>query len=490
LPDRPNILFAIADDASHFSCYGHRFVHTPHCDALARRGLRFDAAFTTNPKCAPSRASILTGRHTWQNGEACLHWNYWPDHLPVYTDRLADAGYHVGHTGKGWGPGDWQRCGREHNPAGPAWQDRKLGPPAGSAISPRDYAGNFADFLAATGDSQPFCFWYGGHEPHRKYVPGEGQRHGVEPPTSDEVPPYWPDEPVVRQDMADYAFETQWFDTQLGRIIDHLQRTGRLHNTLVIATSDNGAPFPRVKGNMYDDDFRLPMVLRWDARLDKGGDRGGRVVDDVVSFIDFAPTFLEVAGIELPEQLPGRSLLDVIDAAPEAGAGGQDSGRRDRAVMGRERHDLGREGDLGYPVRCLRTRTHLYVRNFAPDRWPAGNPETGFTGCDSSPTKARILEHHAAGDSRWFDLAFGKRPAEQLFDIAADPHCMTNLASDPDHADLLAQLRAELEAVLRDTGDPRIAGRGDAAFEHRPYVGDAPHSWAHYLAGDWQPQSY
>ena len=150
---------------------------------------------------------------------------------------------------------------------------------------------------------------------------------------------------------------------------------------------------------------------------------------------------------------------------------------------------MGREDDLGYPVRCVRTPTHLYVRNFAPDRWPAGNPETGYTNCDSSPTKTRILELHDDGDSRWWQLAFGKRPDEELYDVVADPHCLHNLAGDPALQELKAQLWSELEAELRATGDPRVRGEGDL-FEGYEYIVDAPHSWAHYRAGDWKPQSY
>lgn len=481
---RPNILFAIADDASHFSCYGHSFVRTPHCDGLAAEGIRFTNAFTTNPKCAPSRASLLTGLHTWQNREACLHWNYWPENLPVYPDFLSRAGYHVGYTGKGWAPGDFHRCGRTENPVGPAYNEHTLTPPEGSAISPVDYAANFAAFLKDREPGQPFCFWYGGWEPHRPYQEGEGTRHGIPLPEPQDVPPYWPKDDVVRQDMADYVFESEYFDQQLGRILEYLEATGDIENTLIIATSDNGCPFPRVKGQMYDDDFRLPMILRWDARCDAGGGKG-RVIDDLVSFVDLMPTFLEAAGLSLPGGLPGRSLLDIIDAP---GIGTVATGR-DRALMGRERHDMGREGDLGYPVRCLRTPTHLYVRNFAADRWPAGNPETGFTNCDGSPTKDRIIELHEAGDCHYYDLAFGKRPKEELYHIVDDPHCLHNLAVTSENADLLQDLRSELETALKATGDPRIYGHGDW-FERVEYIDETPHSWAHYLAGDWKPQNY
>jgi arylsulfatase A-like enzyme len=478
---RPNILFAIADDASHFGAYGHSFVTTPNFDRVCRDGVRFTAAFTTNPKCAPSRASILTGRHTWRNRESCLHWNYWPDDLPVYPDSLEAAGYRIGYTGKPWAPGEWRRCGRTRNPAGPEYNALEADPPEGTHIARCDYAANFADFLDKRPDDQPFSFWYGGREPHRKYVYGEGAAHGKRLEDIDAVPPYWPDEESIRTDMLDYAYETEWFDLHLGRMLEELEKRGELENTLVVVTSDNGAPFPRVKGQMYDDDFRLPLAVMWQGTIP-----GGRVVDDLVSFVDFAPTFLELADAEPLASTNGRSLTDVLLTE----SSGSVTDYRTRAYMGRERHDMGREGDLGYPVRCIRTPQHLYVRNFAPDRWPAGNPETGYTNCDSSPTKSRILELHESGENhRFWELAFGKRPEEELYDVAADPYCMSNLADDPAHARVKEQLWTELKATLEETGDPRIRGEGDV-FESYEYYVDAKHSWAHYLAGDWEPQGY
>lgn len=486
MPQPPNILFVIADDASHYSAYGHPFVNTPCFDRIARDGILFANAFTTNPKCAPSRASILTGRHTWQNRESCLHQNYWPTDLRVFPDLLEDAGYHVGFTGKPWAPGDWKRCGRIRNPVGNEYNARTLTPPAGSMISTRDYAACFDDFLADRPAGAPFFFWCGGHEPHRHYAPGEGLRHGKRMEDVTEVPPYWPQEDVIRRDMLDYAFETEWFDKQVAAILARLEAVGELDNTLVVYTSDNGAPFPRVKGQMYDDDFRLPLAMMWRNRT-----QGGRKVDDLVSFTDFAPTFLEVAGVSERERdaftktSPGKSLRDILDTE----GSGTVTPNRTRAYMGRERHDLGREGDLGYPVRCVRTPRFLYVRNFAPERWPAGNPETGYTNCDSSPTKTRILELKEQGEERYWKLSFGKRPAEELYDVVADPYCMENLAGEPEFADTKEELWRDLKAELERSGDPRIDGNGDV-FENCDYVGDAWHSWAHYLAGDWKPQNY
>lgn len=475
---RPNIIFALADDASHFSAYGHKFVNTPHFDRVAHDGILFNNMFTTNPKCAPSRASMLTGMHTWQLKEACTHWCVFPgpDEFAVYPDLLEEAGYHVGFTGKGWAPGDYERRGRTHNPAGPEYNKKTLTPPDGSLISDCDYAANFEDFLGQRDPDQPFCFWYGGKEPHRQYIAGEGRRHGKKIEDVTDVPPYWPDEKIVREDMLDYAFETEWFDSQLGRMLALLEECGELENTLVIVTSDNGCPFPRVKGQMYDDDFRLPFAAMWPAQIQQPS----RTENALCSFIDLAPTFLELAGIEIPKEWPGQSLRDIFNNKPH---------RSGRAFMGRERHDMGRENDAGYPVRCIRTPQYLYVRNFEPTRWPAGNPETGFTNCDGSPTKNRILELHEQGENFYYNEAFGKRPLEQLFDVIADPFCMNNLAADPAYTDTKEDLWLELVAKLKETGDPRIFGNGDI-FDAYEYVDNAPHSWANYLAGSWKKQIY
>jgi N-sulfoglucosamine sulfohydrolase len=475
---QPNILFAIADDASHFSAYGHAFVDTPAFDRVAREGVLFRNAFTTNPKCAPSRACILTGMHTWQLEEACNHFGVFPSKFAVFPDLLETVGYFVGFTGKGWAPGDYKAGGFARNPAGPEFTGRTLDPPS-STISKKNYAGNFGDFLKDRPDDQPFCFWYGGHEPHRKYEEGEGVRSGKRIEDV-EVPPYWPDDDIVRRDILDYAFETEWFDRQLGEMLDQLESIGELDNTIVVVTSDNGMPFPRVKGQMYEDDFHLPLAVRW-------GDSGrpGRVVEDFISWIDFAPTFLEAAGMDALDQHAGRSFVDVMTSE----ADGWIDPARDYVMMGKERHDVGREGDKGYPVRCIRTRDYLYVRNFEPDRWPAGNPETGFTNVDSSPTKRLILDQQGSGNDRYFDLSFGKRPMEELFDMREDTACMHNLAEDAEHADTRAALWSKLSKGLEVERDPRISGNGKV-FDSYTYVGNATHSWEKFSSGDWERQGY
>jgi N-sulfoglucosamine sulfohydrolase len=477
---KPNILFAIADDASHMSAYGHKFVNTPNFDRVAEEGILFKNAFTTNPKCAPSRASILTGRHTWQLEEACNHCGIFPAKFRVYPDLLEEVGYFVGYTGKGWAPGDWEKGGFARNPAGVEYNDRKLTPPVDTNISNKDYAANFDEFLNNKPAGRPFCFWYGAHEPHRHYNEGEGLRAGKKLDDV-EVPPYLPDSDIVKSDILDYAYEIEWFDRQLGLMLDKLQESGELDNTLIVVTSDNGMPFPRVKGQMYEDDFHLPLALCW-----KESCPGGREVEDLVSLMELAPTFLEAAGLKMDPQMPEKSLMDII----KSDESGQVVESRDRVYMGRERHDMGREGDVGYPVRCIRTKRYLYVKNFKPELWPAGNPETGFTNCDSSPTKSLILEMKEKGlDDNYYNLSFGKRPGEELYDIKKDPACINNLADKDKYQEIKDELWKDLKKKLEETGDPRISGNADI-FDEYEYVGQAKHSWKNYIEATFEKQSY
>lgn len=477
--NKPNILFAIADDASHMSAYGHRFLNTPNFDRVAEEGILFENAFTTNPKCAPSRATILTGMHTWQLEDACCHHGIFPSKFCVYPDLLKKAGYYTGFTGKGWAPGDWEKGGFNHNPAGPEFNTVKLTPPENTLISDKDYASNFEIFLENKPKDKPFCFWYGAHEPHRKYIEGEGIRSGKKLEDVD-VPSYFPDNNTVKSDILDYAYEIEWFDRHLGLMIEKLEKRNMLENTLIVVTSDNGMPFPRVKGQMYEQDFHLPLALCW-----KNATNGGRRVNDLVSFIDLAPTFLEAAGIPKHTQMNGTSLMEII----KSGKSGWINEKRNVVYMGRERHDMGRKNDIGYPVRCIRTKQYLYVHNFKPELWPAGNPETGFTNCDSSPTKSFILKQHENGQHDYFNLCFGKRPKEELYNIIRDPECINNLAYNREYYEIKTELWNNLKQKLMDTNDPRIFGNGDI-FDRYEYTGHAAHSWKAYKEGWFEKQKY
>ncbi|ADG69211.1 sulfatase [Planctopirus limnophila DSM 3776] len=467
-PAPPNILFAIADDwgYGHASAYGCQWVKTPAFDRVAREGLLFQQAYTPNAKCAPSRACILTGRNSWQLKEAANHLCYFPTEFKTWGEALAEKGWHVGYTTKGWGPGEAKdETGKPRAMTGQPFNKQKLTPPA-QGIGPNDYASNFGDFLASAPAGKPWCFWYGSIEPHRDYEFGSGiKKAGKKLSEIDHVPGYWPDNETVRTDLLDYAYEVEHFDQHLGRMLKALEEKGLLENTLVIVTSDHGMPFPRCKGGAYEASNHVPLAMMWP----KGIRAPGRSIDDFVSFIDLAPTILDVASIPWNETgmapATGRSLRDIFESKQS----GRVDAARDHVLIGMERHDIGRPLDVGYPIRGIITHESLYLHNFEPDRWPACNPETGYLNCDAGATKTVILEaRRKAGSDPYWSLCFGKRPREEFYDLQQDRDCIQNLADDPTLTARMEALKNRLFAQLKEEQDPRMDGKG-YLFDEYPH---------------------
>ncbi|MCC9600636.1 sulfatase [Stieleria sp. JC731] len=465
---RPNLLIAISDDQSypHASAYGDPAIETPAFDRVAKAGVLFRNAFTPAPGCSPMRAAFLTGREIWQLREAGTHASYFPTDLPVYTQQLQQAGYHVGMTGKGWGPG--KALGWPHNPAGKSYGKQKLKSPPG--ISSNDYAANFADFLNEREDNQPFCFWFGATEPHRVFGKGLGKQNGVDPDKV-RVPGFLPDSPEIREDIADYMYEIEWFDSHLGKMLDQLENDGLLENTLVVVTSDNGMSFPRAKANLYEYGIHMPLAIAWPNSVP-----GGRVNDDLVSLIDVTKSLFTAAGVtaKQSEQMPGIDLMPLLRSEPSV-----DWQPREYVYSGRERHSSSRFNTLGYPCRCVRTKSYLYIRNFTPERYPAGSPQKysrvtydseggivksqlgpedgGYHDIDACPT----LDFMIANKSQLpiqslLDASVALRPAEELFDIQADPDCMNNLIGNPKLDSVHAELSNQLDDYLRQANDLRV----------------------------------
>jgi N-sulfoglucosamine sulfohydrolase len=200
------------------------------------------------------------------------------------------------------------------------------------------------------------------------------------------VPACWPDTEEVRNDMLDYAFEVENFDLHLSRMLAELEKRGLLENTIVVVTSDNGMPFPHCKGYAYNNSDHLPLAVMWP----KGIAKPGRVVDDYVSFIDFAPTFLEVAGVEQSKSgmaaISGRSLLEIFKSEKS----GRVIPQRNHVLLAKERTDVGRPNDEGYPIRGIVQDGMLYLHNFETNRWPGGLAETGYRDTDDGPTLSLI----------------------------------------------------------------------------------------------------
>jgi len=457
---RPNILFAIADDWGwpHAGVYGDPVVKTPAFDRIATEGILFHHAYISSPSCTPSRNAILTGQQHWRLGPGANLWSTLDPSTPVYPLLLEDAGYRIGHYRKSWGPSnlsDWDR-----HPAGPNYDE-----------------GGFERFLDEWDGKQPFCFWLGSYDPHRPYDRGSGAAAGISP-DSIRLFGCFPDHETVRSDVADYYYEVQRFDSLVAGALELLEARGQLENTLVVATGDHGMPFPRCKANNYDSGARVPLAVRWGD----GIRAPGRVIEDFISTTDLAPTFLKLAGVEVPAVMTGSDFLDLLQTGKD---GFVDKGHRSFVIHGKERHVPGQEDHTGgYPVRAIRTHDYLYIRNLEPDWWPAGTPDykeaiipwCWLGDCDNGPTKTYMVENRNLDESHagMYRLAFGKRPPEELYDCRTDPDQLVNLAADPAYAEKLAELSGKLDEQLLLTEDPRMEGIPGFDFAAVPYLGSGP----------------
>ena len=454
---RPNILFAIADDWGwpHAGAYGDPVVQTATFDRIAREGVLFHHAYVSSPSCTPSRGAILTGQWHWRLEGAGNLWSVFPDKFATYPELLRAAGYDVGVSGKGWGPGRTETPGREL---------------VGERFK------NFQQFLAQRNQNKPFCYWLGSSDPHRPYDRGSGAASGMELARI-KLPTCFPDDPVTRGDVADYYWEVQRFDALVGAALKSLEEIGQLDHTFVLMTGDHGMPFPRCKSNLYDSGTRVPLAIRWPA----GGVQAAREAQDFVSLTDLAPTFMEIAGLQPTARMTGQSLTNVLKRDGEVIV----EPARNFVLVGKERHVPSQEAPDrgGYPGRGVRTHNFFYIRNFRPDRWPNGTPNyeqaavpgNWFADTDNGPTKTYMIENRDrdAKHRELYDRAFAKRPDEELYDLARDPDQLDNVAGDPDYADVKKRLAQQLTRLLRETDDPRIVGGGDR-FDEFPYLGGGP----------------
>ena len=493
---RPNILFAISDDQSfgHTSFSGSNFVKTPAFDRIAAEGIYFTSAFAGSPGCAPSRSALVTGRYHWQNEQSGQHASSWlKKHVP-FIDLLDADGYITGRTGKGVSP---FRYARDENDS--LWRETDAGGithsnityEPGSADDERttslinrvNYFENFKYFMENVRDDRPFFFWYGASEPHRAYEQDSWKR--TDKRLSDvDLPGFFPDHEIVRGDILDYAVEIEWFDLHLQRMLSYLEEIGELDNTIVIVTSDNGMPFPRAKANCYEYGIHVPFAVRYPT-----GFPGGRVLDDLVSFSDIAPTILEITGTGTEGMLPmsGRSILHILESKNE----GLVDGSKKYVFAGRERHSASRYLNWGYPQRAIRSHDFLLIWNMRPERWPAGAPQRirpgtdgelfplygidekgihhsdhAFTDIDAAPVKSFIIENMNDGAVRpYFDWAHARRPEFELFDIKKDPYNLNNLSGNPAFAAIEDELKEALLQELVKSEDPRVVGPDREVFD-------------------------
>lgn len=451
----PNILFVISDDQSamHAGAYGDTSTKTPAFDRIAREGVLFNYAYAAAPSCAPSRSAILTGRHIWELEEGGILLGMLRAKFKVFTLMLEDAGYELGATGKTWGPGrlgpGWTR-----EIFGKVFSEQRLAEPR-PGLSLIDYAANFDQFFTERDEDKPFFFWLGTSEPHQRYDVGAWERAGKKLEDA-RLPAWLPDSPETRGEILDYGLEIEHFDSHLERVIATLEAAGELDNTLIIVTSDHGNPLPRSKCNLYDGGTRVPFAVRWPGQIP-----AGRTVDDFVSLTDVAPTLLAVAGVEIPAEMSGRSLWPVLSS----NRSGRVDESRNFVVTAFERHTVARRNAVGYPMRGIRTDGWAYIRNYAPDRWPAGDPDYNappqglFGDVDRGASKSYLIENAESDEVRpYYLMSFGRRPAEELYDMEKDPDQLHNIAADPAYMETKQRLLWQLEEYLRGHDDPRMRG--------------------------------
>ncbi len=452
--DRPNILFIIGDNWKWPTAgiLGDPMAKTPTFDRIAREGVLFTHTFNPVPSCSPTRSCLLTGKAAHQLGERASLWSAFPKDTPVVTDLLRAAGYDVGFSGKGWSPGNHEISGWKENPVGTKYKD-------------------FADFHAKHDAAKPFFFWLGNTDTATKagklpYLDLAKQKLD---PTKLTIPPELPDCAAVRDDLMNYYGGVMKMDEEAAAALAVVEKSGQLDNTVVIYTSDNGWQLPRGLANCYDAGSRVPLAVRWSQKI-----AAGRQIDAFANVADLGPTFLDLAEIAIPREMTMKSLKPLLFAQNGSEAG------RDAIFIERERHANVRHDNQSYPIRAIRTRDHLYIRNLRPDRWPAGDPDVlflhgrPFGDVDTTATKDFLLAHqNDPAYARHIALIFAKRPAEELYDLRTDPQQVTNLAADANQAETLKQLRARVDTWMQQTNDPRVDPTNDD-WDKFPYYGKAP----------------
>lgn len=502
---RPNILFFFVDDWGRYaSCHAdpdqpslNDIVKTPNFDRIGREGVIFENAFVPVSSCGPCRASLATGRYFWNCGSGAFlngkasdwsgHENPFPE-MTKFPDLLRESGYLARKQVKTISFAESRRT--KADGAVPKVDYQRYGLYVSEATDDADRAKRIEDTLnhpryemrrvvqAANEVEQPFFFIYGTINVHRPYTADSGENlWGIDPDSlQGRIPKFLPDVEDVRRDFADYLGEVQAADAMLGVMLDELEKAGQLDNTLVLLSGDNGIPgIPRGKTNCYDLSVRAPMMARLPGTIPPG-----RRVNDFVSVMDVGPTLLHLVGLPVPEEMNGRSFLPQLRSS----VGGWIDETRDWIVTGRELHfHTARDGNLPYPMRAIRTRDHLYIQNFKPDRWPNGAPynlddkstaddyekleEAPYRDLDASLTKSWLLDHRAATDAKEsIDMTLGKRPPAELYSVTRDPDSLQNLADDPASDAVKNELAQRLMSVLKATNDPRLTD----AFDQPPYV--------------------
>lgn len=454
---RPNIVLIVADDhgTDALGCYGNPVIKTPHLDALSADGTRFTHAFGTTASCSPSRSVILTGQHNHRNGMYGLqhdmhHFQSFADlkSLPV---RLAEAGYRTA------------RIGKFHVAPEPVYAFQTVlsggaaNDPASLGRSPVEMAEQTRGVIAAK-DARPFFLYFATDDPHRGNIvlpdgrpsfdtypaPNPfGNRAAGYPgvttvkyePAKVIVPPFLPDTPECRAELAEYYQAVSRLDQGVGRLVQMLKETGQYERTLIVYLSDNGVAFPGAKTTLYDPGTRLPLIVRAPGRQ-----RPGSVQAAMVSWADLTPTLLDAAGAPVPAgEFDGRSFRAGLDGAALAGW--------DEVYGSHTSHEI----TMYYPMRSVRTRRYKLIHNVAP-----GLQYPFALDLIQSPTWIGVRKAGAAVFGRRPIAQFLHRPEFELYDLSTDPDEVVNLAAEPGEQAVKRELVEKLKVFQAATKDPWI----------------------------------
>lgn len=423
--ERPNVLWIVSDDLGvELGCYGEEHVSTPNLDRLAAEGIRYAQAFSSSPVCSSTRTAFITGMY--QTSVGGFHHRTrkiepLPEPVKPVTEYFREAGYHVSNSSappiegewkKKWGKFDYNfEFDAREMFDGPDWSNRDEG--------------------------QPFFAQVQIFNPHRSFV--KSGRSGEDL----DLPPFYPDHPVIRADWANYLATIEVLDEKVGLVLDRLEAEGLADNTIVFFFGDHGRPHLRGKQWLYEAGLHVPLIVR--NPLDE--ESAGTVVEDqLASLIDVAPTSLALAGLEVPGHMQGLDLF-----SPEAAAREELYAARDRC------------GDAFDRIRSVRTHRYKYIRNFHPDR--SYSQMSGYKKLQYPALTVMAVMHEqgrlSGRQAEWFE---DTRPAEEFYDLENDPHELHNLVGTPAYAEQMADLSASLDQWMEDTADGGAELEGDEAF--------------------------
>ena len=415
-PGQPHLVIYLTDDLGLLdtTIYGAGGVRTPNLERLAAAGMTFDSAFIASPACAPSRAALLTGLMPARNGAEANH-TYPKPGTAFLTAELKGLGYEIAAFGKVAHGKDKPEYGFDY------YSEPRV-----------DLAAHVAGYFAQRETEGPLCLMVGDRRPHVPWT-----KQSIYDPAQVSLPPYFIDTQATREHRARYFSDVTGLDDEMGKVLE-LVRTELGENVITLFTSDHGAQWPFGKWNLYDAGIRVPMVVSWPGQIEPNTRTGA-----MVSWIDILPTLIEMTGGTPPAGLDGRSFASVL---------------RGETEQHREEIFTTHSGDgvmNVYPIRSIRTGRYKYILNLLPDSYHTNHSDIlrndGAGAYWDSWDEAAEASPEAAAIVRSYFV----RPAEELFDLQADPREQNNLAADPDHKALAEELRSKLESWMDEQGDQR-----------------------------------